>query len=50
MSKIPIVRIRTLLFTTISKPIARKIESTCCKYPITKKCLYNIGNISDSIS
>ena len=50
MSKIPIFRFRTLLFTTISKPIARQIESISIKNNMATKCLYNIGYVSDNLS
>ena len=50
MSKIPIFRFRTLLFTVILKPIARQIESISIKNNIAKRFLYNIRHVSDNLS
>ena len=50
MSKIPIFRLRTLLFTTVSKPIARLIIRASKKQPFIRTQLGNIGYFSDTVN
>ena len=50
MSKIPIFRFRTLLFTTISKPIARKFDAYSRSSPYIREKFYSIGKVADNVS